>query len=132
MDGAMENLYRKIAAIGRRFRAVWRAPSPKRLWTPRNKIKKMNCGGGAEGSLAVSHFGELGRENHMITLLSRIFIKNHDQAEDQGGFPDWLGSWFYDELTYEERSSDGKWSKPGRGANEAFDLMVSSPVAIVS
>ncbi|HFT1293251.1 TPA: phage terminase large subunit family protein, partial [Escherichia coli] len=35
-------------------------------------------------------------------------------------FPDWLGSWFYDELTYEERSSDGKWSKPGRGANEAF------------
>ncbi|HDD9333147.1 TPA: phage terminase large subunit family protein, partial [Escherichia coli] len=34
-------------------------------------------------------------------------------------FPDWLGSWFYDELTYEERSSDGKWSKPGRGANEA-------------
>ena len=63
---------------------IWRAPSPKRLWTPRNKIKKMNCGGGAEGSLAVSHFGELGRENHMITLLSRIFIKNHDQAEDQG------------------------------------------------
>lgn len=39
-------------------------------------------------------------------------------------FPDWLGSWFYDELTYEERGSDGKWSKPGRGANEAFDLMV--------
>ena len=63
---------------------IWRAPSPKRLWTPRNKIKKMSCGGGAEGSLAVSHFGELGRENHMITLLSRIFIKNHDQAEDQG------------------------------------------------
>ena len=44
----------------------------------------MNYGGGAEGSLAVSHFGELGRENQMITLLSRIFIKNHDQAEDQG------------------------------------------------
>lgn len=29
-------------------------------------------------------------------------------------FPDWLGSWFYDELTYEERSSDGKWSKTGK------------------
>lgn len=39
-------------------------------------------------------------------------------------FPKWLGSWFYDELTYEERSTDGKWSKPGRGANEAFDLLV--------
>ncbi|EFH3622148.1 phage terminase large subunit family protein, partial [Escherichia coli] len=30
-------------------------------------------------------------------------------------FPDWLGRWFYDELTYEERGSDGKWRKPGRG-----------------
>ncbi|MBW7624523.1 phage terminase large subunit family protein [Enterobacter kobei] len=39
-------------------------------------------------------------------------------------FPSWLGNWFYDELTYEERSNEGKWSKPGRGANEAFDLLV--------
>lgn len=37
-------------------------------------------------------------------------------------FPDWLGEWFYDELTYEERGADGKWRKPGRGNNEAFDL----------
>lgn len=46
-------------------------------------------------------------------------------------FPDWLGSWFYDELTYEERSSDGKWSKPGRGANEAFDLMVYAESLVI-
>ncbi|EPJ2546084.1 phage terminase large subunit family protein [Escherichia albertii] len=46
-------------------------------------------------------------------------------------FPDWLGSWFYDELTYEERSSDGKWSKPGRGANEAFDLMVYAEARVI-
>ncbi|HBB0893450.1 TPA: phage terminase large subunit family protein, partial [Escherichia coli] len=45
--------------------------------------------------------------------------------------PDWLGSWFYDELTYEERSSDGKWSKPGRGANEAFDLMVYAEALVI-
>lgn len=37
-------------------------------------------------------------------------------------FPDWLGEWFYDELTYEERGVDGKWRKPGKGNNEAFDL----------
>jgi phage terminase large subunit GpA-like protein len=37
-------------------------------------------------------------------------------------FPDWLGEWFYDELTYEERGLDGKWRKPGKGNNEAFDL----------
>ncbi|ENA3591692.1 phage terminase large subunit family protein [Shigella sonnei] len=46
-------------------------------------------------------------------------------------FPDWLGSWFYDELTYEERSSDGKWSKPGRGDNEAFDLMVYAEALVI-
>ncbi|HEB3574411.1 TPA: phage terminase large subunit family protein [Escherichia coli] len=46
-------------------------------------------------------------------------------------FPDWLGNWFYDELTYEERSSDGKWSKPGRGANEAFDLMVYAEALVI-
>ncbi|EEV6057707.1 phage terminase large subunit family protein [Escherichia coli] len=46
-------------------------------------------------------------------------------------FPGWLGSWFYDELTYEERSSDGKWSKPGRGANEAFDLMVYAEALVI-
>ncbi|WP_033416657.1 phage terminase large subunit family protein [Hahella ganghwensis] len=39
-------------------------------------------------------------------------------------FPDWLGSWFFDELTYEVRMPDGKWEKPGRGDNEAFDLFV--------
>jgi len=48
-------------------------------------------------------------------------------------FPAWLGTWFYDELTYEERSNEGKWSKPGRGANEAFDLLVyADALAILS
>lgn len=37
-------------------------------------------------------------------------------------FPRWLGEWFFDELTYEERGVDGKWRKPGKGNNEAFDL----------
>lgn len=37
-------------------------------------------------------------------------------------FPDWLGEWFFDELVYEERNQDGKWRKPGKGNNEAFDL----------
>lgn len=48
-------------------------------------------------------------------------------------FPSWLGNWFYDELTYEERSNEGKWSKPGRGDNEAFDLLVyADALAILS
>lgn len=46
-------------------------------------------------------------------------------------FPDWLGEWFYDELTYEERGLDGKWTKPGKGANEAFDLMVYAHALVI-
>lgn len=46
-------------------------------------------------------------------------------------FPKWLDSWFYDELTYEERSLDGKWSKPGRGPNEAFDLLVYADALVI-
>ena len=37
-------------------------------------------------------------------------------------FPDWLGEWFYEELTYEVRGANGFWESPGKGANEAFDL----------
>jgi phage terminase large subunit GpA-like protein len=55
-------------------------------------------------------------------------ISNALQRDTPGAnyvhFPEWLGEWFYDELTYEERGKDGKWFKPGKGANEAFDLMV--------
>lgn len=46
-------------------------------------------------------------------------------------FPDWLDDTFYDELTYEERDSNGKWSKPGKGANEAFDLTVYAHALVI-
>lgn len=46
-------------------------------------------------------------------------------------FPDWLGEWFYDELTCEERSTDGKWHKQGKGANEAFDLLVYAQALVI-
>lgn len=38
--------------------------------------------------------------------------------------PHWLGRWWYEELTYEVCDPiTGKWSKPGKKANEAFDLL---------
>ncbi|MEW6485437.1 MAG: phage terminase large subunit family protein [Pseudomonadota bacterium] len=46
-------------------------------------------------------------------------------------FPKWLGEWFYDELTYEERGPDGKWRKPGKGNNEAFDLFCYTHAVVV-
>ena len=39
--------------------------------------------------------------------------------------PAWLGRWWYDELTSEVRDpATGKWSRPGKRPNEAFDLCV--------
>ncbi|MDF7390330.1 phage terminase large subunit family protein [Proteus mirabilis] len=46
-------------------------------------------------------------------------------------FPDWLDESFYNELTYEERDEKGHWEKPGRGANEAFDLMVYAHALVI-
>lgn len=69
------------------------------------------------------------------TNLLKDRINNALQRETPGAnyvhFPDWLGEWFYDELTYEERGLDGKWSKPGKGANEAFDLMVYAHALVI-
>lgn len=42
-------------------------------------------------------------------------------------FPDWLGSWFYDELTYEERSSDGKWSNQCRRSAGKTQCLIPFP-----
>ncbi|RZY64290.1 phage terminase large subunit family protein [Escherichia coli] len=60
------------------------------------------------------------------TDLLKDQLSNNLQREMPGPgyihFPDWLGEWFYEELTYEERGADGKWRKPGKGNNEAFDL----------
>lgn len=60
------------------------------------------------------------------TDLLKDQLSNNLERETPGAgyihFPDWLGEWFYEELTYEERGTDGKWRKPGKGNNEAFDL----------
>ena len=46
--------------------------------------------------------------------------------------PSWLGRWWFDELTYEVKdSSSGKWSKPGKRANEALDLMAYALACLV-
>lgn len=53
-------------------------------------------------------------------------VFNNLQRADRGRgyvhFPAWLGEWFYEELTYEERDFKGHWEKPGKGNNEALDL----------
>lgn len=48
-------------------------------------------------------------------------------------FPAWLGDcgWFFSELTYEQRDDRGRWVKPGKGANEAFDLRCYARAAAI-
>lgn len=65
-----------------------------------------------------------------LYLLQTDYLKdriNNALARDTIGanyihFPEWIGEWFFNELVYEERGADGKWRKPGKGNNEAFDL----------
>lgn len=62
------------------------------------------------------------------TNLIKDTLSNHLERGEPGPnyihFPDWLGEWFYQELTYEQRDDMGRWAKPGKGPNEAFDLFV--------
>ncbi|MCY1555643.1 Phage terminase large subunit [compost metagenome] len=51
---------------------------------------------------------------------------NNDLQRDKPGpgfvhLPEWLGEWWFEELTFEVRTQRG-WEKPSKGANEAFDL----------
>jgi len=46
--------------------------------------------------------------------------------------PSWLGRDWFDELTYEQRDpATGKWEKPGKRPNEAFDLCVYNLVVFI-
>lgn len=45
--------------------------------------------------------------------------------------PDWLGRWWYDELIYEVRDSNGHWKKPGKRPNESWDLCVYNLAAYI-
>jgi len=45
-------------------------------------------------------------------------------------FPDWLGSWFFDELSAEVRTAKG-WENPAKRRNEAADLMAYNAAAFL-
>ena len=40
-------------------------------------------------------------------------------------FPEWIGEWFFNELTYEERGPDGKWRKPARAITKHSTCFVT-------
>lgn len=71
-----------------------------------------------------------------VYLLNTLILKDSlaadlERAEAGPGylhFPDWLGSWFYDELAAETRTAKG-WENLGHDRNEAFDLCVYNHAA---
>ncbi|WP_375738063.1 phage terminase large subunit family protein [Pseudomonas boanensis] len=64
-----------------------------------------------------------------VWMLNTNLLKdavNNDLQRDKPGpgfvhLPEWLGEWWFEELTFEVRTQRG-WEKPSKGANEAFDL----------
>ena len=45
-------------------------------------------------------------------------------------FPEWLGDWFFEEMTFEVRTPQG-WKKQSKGNNEAFDLAAYNRAAAI-
>jgi phage terminase large subunit GpA-like protein len=71
-----------------------------------------------------------------VWLLNTMILKDSlaadlDRKETGPGyihFPNWLGPWFYDELTAETRTAKG-WENLSNDRNEAFDLCVYNHAA---
>lgn len=61
--------------------------------------------------------------SNMLKDWAEVYLSRETPGENYIHFPDWLGDWFYSELVYEERLPTGVWEKPGKGANEAWDLL---------
>ena len=46
--------------------------------------------------------------------------------------PNWLGRWWFEEMTAEQRDpATGKWSRPGKRPNEAFDLVAYALAVLI-
>ncbi len=71
-----------------------------------------------------------------VYLLNTLILKDAlaaDLERDRPGpgfihLPEWLDSWFFDELTAEVRTAN-KWDRPGHARNEAFDLFCYAAAA---
>jgi len=79
--------------------------------------KKKATGKGSRGDIPVAI---INADKCKDTVFQRL--KREETGPGYFHFPPWLGEWFFNELTYEERDTKGHWSKPGKGNNEAFDL----------
>lgn len=94
-----------------------------RLDAPRVRIaypdsERKDRKAGAMGEVPVLQINSNVIKDQVYGMLART---------DFGGgmviFPDWLESWFYSELTAENRTLKGMWENPKKLRNEAWDLL---------
>lgn len=117
--------YRRLARDGLQSRAYLvkgassRTPSRVRKTLPDNTGRK-NRKSSAKGDVPLYMLGTDTLKDTVAAMM--------DRDNPGAGYlhtPAWLGRWWYEELTYEVRDpATGKWSRPGKRPNEAFDLCV--------
>lgn len=95
-----------------------------------SRVRKTNPDNAGRGNRTKAARGDvpvyiLATDSLKDTVASMI-----DREDPGPGYmhtPTWLGRWWYDELTYEQKdAATGKWKKPGKKPNEAFDLVAYS------
>ena len=124
-DGVSENAYqyyRRVKKKGQHRRLMpvkggskGQTDKVKESWPDNTKRKDRKAS--ATGDVPLYILGTNKLKDWAENLLGR-----EESGEGMVHFPGWLGEWFFDELTYEERLTSGVWHKPGKGANEAWDL----------
>jgi len=85
-------------------------------------------GSGARGDVPLYILGTDLLKDSVAAMMDR-----DDPGAGYMHIPNWLGRWWYEELTYEVRDpATGKWSKPGKKPNEAFDLVAYALAVLVA
>jgi phage terminase large subunit GpA-like protein len=88
------------------------------------RIKKSFPDSTKQSNRKVTSFGDVPVWIINANLLKdsvAAMLSREKQGEGYIHFPQWLGRWFYEELTIEERTDKG-WINPNKKRNEAFDL----------
>lgn len=83
---------------------------------------------GAKGDVPLYILGTDQLKDAVAAMMDR-----DDPGAGYMHLPTWLGRWWYEELTYEVRDpATGKWAKPGKKPNEAFDLVAYALAVLVA
>ncbi|WP_435102342.1 phage terminase large subunit family protein [Arhodomonas sp. AD133] len=123
--------YRRLRREGLHKRAMLVKGSSTRTTTRIRKSYPDNTGrkerrSGARGDVPIYMLGTDQLKDTVAAMLDR-----ESPGPGYMHIPDWLGRWWYDELTYEVRDTDGRWRKPGNRANETFDLCVYNQAVFI-